>query len=468
MNRPNILYLHSHDTGRYVQPYGYAVPTPNLQRLAEQGVLFRQCYCAAPVCSASRAGLLCGQSAHSAGMIGLTHRGFRLADYGRHIGATLRANGYRTALAGVQHVAGREYFRDVLPYDEFLDYGPDGRSLGEAGPDIAERAAAFLARASHSRAGDGQARPFFLAVGFGETHRTFPEKLSPGVDPRYVRPPEPIPDTPETRADMAGFITSAIALDAQMGRVLSALDAAGLAESTLVICTTDHGIAFPRMKCNLTDGGIGVMLMMRGPGGSAGGFSGGKVCDALVSHVDIFPTVCEVAGIAPPHWLEGKSIVPLIDGRAVSIREEVFAEMTYHTAYEPMRCIRTRRHKYIRRFPPGPHRPMPCNLDDSPSKSLWIDSRWPMAPLDAECLYDLIFDPGEQNNLAGCPEMKPVLDDLSARLTAWMKATKDPLLAGAVPAPAGAVLNYRDAVSPREPKYTLEKPEVAVRKKPKE
>jgi arylsulfatase A-like enzyme len=468
MTKPNILYLHSHDTGRYVQPYGYAVPTPNLQKLAETGVLFRQCYCAAPVCSASRAALLCGQSAHGAGMIGLAHRGFRLADYGRHIAATLRANGYRTALAGTQHVAAEKQCRQLLPYDEFLDYGPDGKSLGEAGLDIAERAAGFLARAGQSRAGAGQARPFFLAVGFGETHRTFPEKLSPKADPRYVRPPDPIPDTPETRADMAGFITSAIALDAQMGRVLDALDAAGLADNTLVICTTDHGLPFPRMKSNLTDGGIGVMLMMRGPSGFTVGFLGGRVCDALVSHVDIFPTVCEVAGIAPPDWLEGKSIVPLIDGRAESIREELFAEMNYHTTYEPMRCIRTRRYKYIRRFGPGPHRPMPCNLDDSPSKTLWIDNHWLMVPLDAECLYDVILDPAEQNNLADCHAMKPVIADLWARLDAWMKATEDPLLAGGVPAPAGAVLNYRDALSPREPKYTLEKPEVALRKKPRQ
>ena len=67
--RPNVLYLHSHDTGRYVQPYGYDVPTPNIQRLAEQGILFRQAFCAAPTCSPSRAALLTGQCAHSSGML---------------------------------------------------------------------------------------------------------------------------------------------------------------------------------------------------------------------------------------------------------------------------------------------------------------------------------------------------------------------------------------------------------------
>ena len=79
--KPNILYLHSHDTGRYIQPYGYAVPTPNLQNFAEQGVIFRQAFCGGPTCSASRAVLVTGQCAHSSGMIGLAHRGFILKDY---------------------------------------------------------------------------------------------------------------------------------------------------------------------------------------------------------------------------------------------------------------------------------------------------------------------------------------------------------------------------------------------------
>ena len=88
--KPNILYLHSHDTGRYVQPYGHSVPTPNIQRLADQGLLFRQAFCAAPTCSGSRACLLTGQWAHSNGMIGLAHRGFELNDYDHHLVKTLR------------------------------------------------------------------------------------------------------------------------------------------------------------------------------------------------------------------------------------------------------------------------------------------------------------------------------------------------------------------------------------------
>ncbi len=82
---PNILYIHSHDTGRYVQPYGHQVPTPNIQLLADQGVLFREAFCAAPTCSGSRASLLTGQYCHNNGMLGLAHRGWELNDYRQHL-----------------------------------------------------------------------------------------------------------------------------------------------------------------------------------------------------------------------------------------------------------------------------------------------------------------------------------------------------------------------------------------------
>src|SRR3954453_20221149 len=102
---PNILYIHSHDTGRYIQPYGKAVATPNLQRLAEEGGLFRNAHDANPTCSPARACLLTGQPGHSNGMLGLAHRGFSMLDYKRHILHQLKAQGYHAELAGLQHIA---------------------------------------------------------------------------------------------------------------------------------------------------------------------------------------------------------------------------------------------------------------------------------------------------------------------------------------------------------------------------
>ena len=430
--KPNILYLHSHDTGRYVQPYGHAVPTPHLQRLAEQGVLFRQAFCAAPTCSPSRAALLTGQCAHSSGMIGLAHRGFSLNDYGQHIIHTLRAAGYYSALSGVQHVAGQA---DVIGYDKIL-----AAKEGGAHP-VTAAAVEFLRGAPP--------RPFFLSVGYGFTHRAYPEP-GPDEDERYGLPPFPVPDTPRTRRDAAAFKASARLLDAEMGQVTEALDAAGLASNTLVICTTDHGIAFPHMKCNLTDHGIGVMLIMRGPGG----LEGGRACDAMVSQVDIFPTVCELLGLAPPDWLQGRSMVPLIRGEADEINEEIYAEVTYHAAYEPMRAVRTQRWKYIRRFEQrtGPVLP---NCDDSPSKDVWIEHGWRNRTPAAEQLYDLVFDPHETDNLAGDPLCGAALENMRDRLRRWMESTHDPLLDGPVPAPSGARVNDPDHLSPSDPTSTV-------------
>src|SRR5882724_6557467 len=149
--QPNILYLHSHDTGRYIEPYGYSVPTPNLQKLAGQGMLFRRAFDAAPTCSPSRAALLTGQCPHRNGMLGLAHRGFSMNDYRRHILHTLRPAGYRSVLAGLQHIAAQP---ETIGYDEV--FHPKTTAAANVAPGAVE----FLNR-PHTQ-------PFFLDVGFFE------------------------------------------------------------------------------------------------------------------------------------------------------------------------------------------------------------------------------------------------------------------------------------------------------------
>jgi arylsulfatase A-like enzyme len=427
--RPNIVYLHSHDTGRYIQPYGHAVPTPNLQRFATESVLFRQAFDAAPTCSPSRAALLTGMAPHSCGMFGLAHRGFGLNDPKQHLANYLSRNGYEAALSGVQHETTAPRIPD-LGYSRVLE------TKGNRGPEVSAAAARYI----ESR----PKQPFFLACGFFETHREFPAP-GPGEDPRYTLPPSTLPDTPSTRADMAAFKASARVMDDSMGRVLDALARSGLAENTLVIITTDHGIAFPRMKCNLNQHGMGVMLMLRGPGG----FGGGKVSDALISHIDLFPTICEVAGLSAPGYLQGRSMMPLVRGDRTEIRDHLFGEVSYHAAYEPARSVRTHRYNYVRRFD-GRGKPNLPNCDDGLSKTYWLDQGWRGQPLDAESLYDLTFDPAESRNLAADPAHRATLDQLRGTLQGWMKETGDPLLAGAVPPPKGARVNDAEGTSPRE------------------
>jgi len=253
---------------------------------------------------------------------------------------------------------------------------------------------------------------------------------------RYCAPPAPLPNTTETRKDMADFKATAAVLDRCMGTVLAALDRGGLRDDTLVICTTDHGIAFPKMKCNLTDHGIGVMLILRGPGG----FTGGRVCDALVSQIDLFPTICDMAGLAPPEWLQGKSIVPLMNGRAREVNDEIHAEINYHTLYEPLRAVRTDRWKYIRRWTDY-RRPIMSHIDNCPSKDLLFRHGLSGQTLKGEELYDLIFDPSEACNLAEDAACSKTRDDMRQRLDAWMKQSDDPLLRGPIPAPETAAIS---------------------------
>jgi N-sulfoglucosamine sulfohydrolase len=429
VNVPNILYLHTHDTGRMVSPYGQAAPTPRLQRFAEEGVVFRNAFSAAPTCSPSRAALLTGQAPHSAGMLGLAHRGFGLKDYSQHLVHTLERHGYRTAMVGVQHVAAGRDEGSVIGYSEHL------AASGTRAEAVVPAATEYLRR-DHDR-------PFFLSVGFMETH-TLPGESTfgyPPEDSRYVVPPSTMPDNATTRSDMASFYAAARVMDTAMGEILDVLEERGLTDETLVIVTTDHGVALPGMKCTLSDLGTGVMLMMRGPGG----FRGGRVSDALVSQIDLFPTLCELIGANVPPWVQGRSFLPVLDGET-EVNDVVFSEVTYHASYEPKRAVRGRRWKYVKRFTDR-DRPVLPNVDDSPSKDFWVESGWRTERVDSEELYDLVFDPAEGRNLAGDAQHLDVLAELRDRLYQWMRSTGDPLLDGPVPAPEGSRHVDVDALS---------------------
>ena len=437
-DRPNISSMHSHNTGTYVEPYGHAVPTPHLQRLAEQGVLFRRAYATAPTCSPSRASFLTGMYPHSCGMIGLAHRGFSMLNYEWHAARVFKANGYLTATAGVEHTAPD---LNAIGYGEILS-GLDTNYPGQ--PKWIEPADAvvdFLNNAPQ--------QPFFLNLGLNETHRPFhraePEKY-PAEREQFCIPPRPLPDTPETRADTADYKASARIMDDHYGKVLAALEETGLADNTLVFCFADHGLQFPRNMCNLTDHGIGVYLVIRG----LGGFEGGKVVNAMVSLMDVLPTAYRAAGIEIPDCVQGKSLCALVNGEGDRHWEEIFSEVNYHAAYEPMRSIRTERYKYIRRYDERDKLVLP-NVDDTPTKAFLLNQNWEKLPRDQEILYDLIFDPDEAHNIIDRGDIAHIRKALSDRLDAWMEDSNDPLLPdGYIAAPRGSRVNDPDGRSPND------------------
>jgi len=400
------------------------MPTPNIQKLAEEGVLFRKTFCGGPTCSPSRAVLLTGQYAHNNGMLGLAHRGFKLNDYNDHIIYTLKKEGYHTELFGMQHIASNP---EMIGYDKV-----DIKS--KKAVDVLPKVEEFLDQNHESS--------FFISVGFFETHRPFPTENIIDNE-RYEKVPDPLPDTPEIRKDMTHFKKTLREYDRAVGEVIKYLKKNNLYDNTLIINTTDHGIAFPKMKCNLTDHGIGVMLIMKGPNE----FAGGKVVDSMISQIDVFPTICEYLGIEKPSILQGKSFMPIIHGEKDEINDEIFSEVTFHAAYEPMRAVRTKKWKYIKRFSDTKNIILP-NIDKSISKSYFLENGLKEKYFVSEELYDLVNDPHEACNLVENVDYVNILEDMSLRLDKWMTNTNDPILSGIKLPKEGVIVNDINEIDP--------------------
>lgn len=432
--RPNILYLHAHDAGRFISPFGYPFETPALQGLAERGTLFRRAFSAAPACSPSRAALLTGSYPHCCGMYGLATdwSGFALKDHRRHLAGFLAAQGYETALAGVQHVSREPWSSpETLGYEHLLN------SEGSAGHDPRRTTAAAL-DFIHRR----HEAPFFLSVGFVEPHRynegdrnTFsrfipaePENL----DSRYAMPLPGYPDGEPARRETANFAQGVSLMDREMGTVLQALSKAGLEEDTLVICTTDHGPGMPGMKTTLSDLGTGVFLILAGPG-----IPEGAVEDGLVQQMDLFPTLCDLLDLPRPDWLQGKSIRGLLEGREAAVHREIFTEQTYHERYLPLRAVRTERYKLILRYGPGRPRGDYSADDGGPLDRFWKENGWAGEEVPERQLFDLYTDPQEKHNLAEDPAFREIREDLSARLENHLRDTEDAVALGEPVLPPG-------------------------------
>jgi arylsulfatase A-like enzyme len=303
-----------------------------------------------------------------------------------------------------------------------------------------KEACAFLIRQTAA------SRPFFLSFGLFNTHREYSRaKEADDIIPDYLAPPGPLYDCGVNRREMADYCASVKVVDDCFGELLETLDKTGLTDDTMIIMTTDHGIAMPKMKCTLYDTGIGVALIIRLPK-----VKHVRATDALVSQLDIFPTVCRVCGLKSPDWLEGVNLTSLITGEAQAVRKEIFAEVTYHAAYEPKRCVRTDRYKLIRRY--DYHNGIvAANIDDCISKDFLMENGYADTVMPREALFDLWLDPYERNNLVTDSRYLTIYNDLSARLETWMLATEDPLIThgSRIPKPEAARIIPLECPSPR-------------------
>ncbi len=400
----DVVVLTTHDIGRHLHCYGAgSVSSPNLDALAAGGARFAQAFCTAPQCSPSRSSLATGLYPHSNGVMGLAHHGFDWELQAPHAAAVFAAAGFEAHLFGGQH---------VTLHPESLGFTAIHGEPEE--PEIEE----ILRRDSR----------LYLEINISETHRPYP----PAPASSRVEVPAFLPDTPEARSELAALQVAIADMDAEVGRVLAQLDRAGRADDAIVVFTTDHGLAMPRAKCTLYDPGLEVALIIRWP---AGGLTG--VRDELVSNIDVLPTLFQAAGIAIPSGVQGRSLL-----MADAPREAIFAEKTFHSYYDPMRCIRTRRHKLIRNFETAFLVEVPGDIQAGPIFRA-DPTRYSTDRPSVVELYDLEADPLEQRNLAGTKEVAEIEEHLSGELWRWMRETDDPLLLGPVPSP-----RYRLAMQP--------------------
>ncbi|WP_407267947.1 sulfatase [Radiobacillus sp. PE A8.2] len=419
MEKPNIILITSHDTGRYLGCYGRGVETPEINQLAEEGIRFDQYFCPAPQCSPSRGSMISGMYPNRHGLMGLGHLGFSMKPEIVTLPKAMTACGYESVLIGLSH---ERIDDDSSP--EAIGYERFEAVPGNRAHDVADKVEAFL----QEKASTTLSRPFYASVGLHETHRKgyLFDEYEP-VQEEQVDIPSYLPNTSQTQDDFAHFQGSVKLLDQAVGRIVQSLKDTGLENDTLIIYTTDHGIAFPRAKGTLFDAGLETAFIMRW----TNGFRGGRVQNELLCNIDLMPTLIEIAGGEAPINVDGESFLPLLKEESEKARNQFFCELSWHDLYHPMRGVRTNRYKYIRNFEAGPSVYMPADIYQSPSGCVVRDAY--STPNQKEELYDLKLDPLEQNNLIHDASYSHLLTDLRKRVVQWMEQNHDPLLDGPIP-----------------------------------
>ncbi len=419
--KPNIILFITHDQGQFLGCYDTptapnSLNTPNLDKLAKDGVRFTNHFCTAPQCSPSRGSIQTSLYPHQNGLMGLVNRGWSLPSSNKTIPMYLREAGYSTHLIGLQHEA-----RDVrtLGYDSY------SRRMKEYRYDTNKMFGEYENFLENHK---NDEKPFYLNIGTIEIHRPFIIWSQPN-NTYSVKVPPFLPDNDKVRKDLSLFYGIINPVDEVIGKIIEILEKTGLRENTLFIYTTDHGSPFPRAKCTLYDPGIKTLLVMNCP--SQNLFSGGKVLDQMISNIDLMPTLLDLIGAKLPENIEGKSFLPILKDTTIPFRSEIFTEKTFHEIYDPLRSVRTKEFKYIRNFEPSEFLyQVPLYIEKGLSgqdlkDKIKIDRK-------EEELYDLEKDPYENNNLINDPAYKAILLNLRKSLMNWMEKTNDPLLKGKI------------------------------------
>ena len=464
----NIIFFITDDQSPNLGCYGdKTAVTPNIDKLAADGILFENAFATTASCSASRSVVMSGVHNHLIGQYGHTHAFHKFASFksisSLSLPLVLAKEGYRTAHIGKYHVAPEKVFH----FEQYLT--GDLRSTVK----MADKCAAIF--------NSKDERHFFLYFATGDPHRyryvdeSHPGKYKPNLfgnkaakgnypgvkevffDPKNINVPAFLPDTAECRAELAQYYQSCSRIDQGFGRLMELLKKAGLYEKTLIVFTSDHGMAFPGGKTTVYEGGLKVPFVVRNPYEKKRGI----ISKALISHVDITPSLVDFAGALDPRsngpknlpksstkstgsvphdnegdsedfkTYQGRSWLSILASSDSLKHDKIFASHTFHEIqmYYPMRVIRDRQYKLIWNI--AHQLPFPFAAD------LWRSSTWqaqedkgPQAPFGLKTvaayvqrpafeLYKIDEDPQEGNNLAENPEYAAILKKYKEKLNTY-------------------------------------------------
>ena len=449
---PNILIMMSDDQSfPHASAYGSKmVSTPNFDRIARDGMLFSNAFCAAPGCSPSRAAFLTGRQIWM-----IEHAGTHASSFaGKYLTFMdlLEKAGYHTGYTGKGWAPG--------------NFKAGGREQNPAGPSYGAKRGNYAAGFEKFLEVRPAKKPFAFWFGSSDPHRGYQKGSGrkAGKTLSQAEVPPFLPDTPEIRDDLLDYAFEIERFDRDCGSMLELLEATGELGKTIIIVTSDNGMPFPYAKANCTEYGIHMPLAIDW---------GSKVndrptCDALVSFIDLSATIHEATGIkAPTEFpLAGRSFLPLLLGKtekqprsAIFSGRERHSSSRYNTLGYPQRCIRTDRFLYVRNFKPerwpagpgqklsgksgsgpGPEHGGYHDIDACPSLSFLIAGRNNPAVKDFfrlavekrphEQLFDIHKDPGCLENLADNPAFAKVREQLAGKLAGYLKSTADPRVSG--------------------------------------
>jgi uncharacterized sulfatase len=426
--RPNFLIIMADDCTHNDLPVygGVNARTPNIDRLASQGLVFNRAYLSEAMCQPCRAELYSGQYPMRNGCA-WNHSKSRptTTSMPMHLGSL----GYRVGLAGKVHVGPPKAF----PFEKVGGFDPNCVRNPTEQHDT-QQARDFFTREKD--------QPFCLVIALVEPHVPWVMGDASQYPPKKISLPPNIADTPRTREDFGRYLAEITYMDSQVGDILTALDESGQTDDTLVMFTSEQGSQFPGCKWTNWDTGLHTALIARWPGRVAAG----KRTDALVQYADILPTLLDAArGEACGHTYDGTSFLPVLLGKKTEHRQFTYGihnNIPEGPAY-PIRTVFDGRYRYIRNLTPGEiyieKHLMGVQGDgalNNPYWGTWVGEAWNnphtyklvkrYTQRPPEQLYDTANDPYELTNLADDPQHAELKTHLAAELDRWMKSQGDP------------------------------------------